>query len=117
MRDRVQEGAAERVGFLEREPTDRRCSDIATPTTGEPIPVSFIGLNGVGGLRHVAQPELADILDQFEESMLELLSLACAPTTPRPQSKWMRGDDVDSSTLRAAPAGNVPPVGQKPHLV
>jgi hypothetical protein len=29
----------------------------------------------------------------------------------------MRGDDVDSLTLGAAPAGDVESVGQKPHLV
>jgi hypothetical protein len=61
--------------------------------------------------------ELAGILDQFEEPLLEFVPLACAPTTPRPQSNRVRGDEVDSLTLRATPAGNVPSVGQKPDPV
>jgi hypothetical protein len=91
--------------------------DTAMPTTGEPIPLSGVGAHGVRGEPHAVQPELADILDQLEESMLELVSLACAPTTPCPQRKRMRGDDVDSLTLGAAPAGDMASVGQKPHLV
>jgi hypothetical protein len=63
------------------------------------------------------QLELAEIFDQVEELLLEFVSLACAPTTPRRQSKRMRGHEVDSLTLRAAPASDVQSVGQKPHLV
>jgi hypothetical protein len=87
------------------------------PTTGEPRPVSCIRTHGVRGLPRAVQLELAVIFDQFEKPMLELGSLAGAPTTPRPQSKRVRGDEVDSLTLGAAPAGDVQPVALKPHLV
>jgi hypothetical protein len=51
------------------------------------------------------------MLDEFEEPLLELRSLAGASTTPRPESERMRGDGVDSLTLGAAPAGDMPSVG------
>jgi hypothetical protein len=57
------------------------------------------------------QLELSGILDEFEKSMFEHLSLADALTTPRPESERMRGDGVDSLTLGAAPAGDMPSVG------
>jgi hypothetical protein len=61
--------------------------------------------------------QLADILDELEQSLLELRSLAGALTTPRPQRERMRGDGVDSPTFGAAPAGDMLSVGQEPQLV
>jgi hypothetical protein len=65
---------------------------------------------GVGALLEAVQLELSGILDELEESMLELRSLAGAPTRPRPERQRMRGDGVGSLTLGAAPAGDVPSV-------
>jgi hypothetical protein len=72
---------------------------------------------GVRALLEAVQLELSGILDELEEQMLELGSLAGAPTRPRPERERMRRDGIDSLTLGAAPAGDVPSVGQKPHLV
>jgi hypothetical protein len=74
--------------------------------------MSAIGISG-----HAGGYELRGALDELEKPMLELLSLASAPTTPRPQSKRMRRDDVDPLTLGTTPACDVPSVGQKPHPV
>jgi hypothetical protein len=50
------------------------------------------------------------MLDEFEESMLELLFVAGALTTPGPERERMRADGVDSLTLGAAPARDMPSV-------
>jgi hypothetical protein len=59
----------------------------------------------------VVQSTLSDIFDEFEESMFELLSVAGALTMPGPERERMRGDGVDSLTLGAAPACDMPSVG------
>jgi hypothetical protein len=76
-----------------------------------PIPVSCIGLCDVGAFPEAVQLKHSDILDELEKSMLELRSLAGALTAPCPESERVRGDGVDSLTLGAAPAGDMPPVG------
>ena len=73
--------------------------------------MSCIGACDLRVWSYHVQPELSDILDQFEHQMLELLSFAGALTTPRRESERIRGDGVDSLTLGAAPAGDMPSVG------
>ncbi len=83
----------------------------AVPTSAAPIPASCISVRHVSVLLQAVHLELSGILDEFEKSMFELLSLAGALTTPRPESERMRGDGVDSLTLGAVPAGDMPSVG------
>ena len=81
------------------------------PRSGAPMPVSCIGVCDIRWLPEAVQSELSDMLDEFVESMLELLFVAGALTTPGPERERMRGDGVDSLTLGAAPARDMPSVG------
>jgi hypothetical protein len=65
----------------------------------------------------ICDREISTTLDELEQAVRELLSLPSDPTTPGPERERMSRDGVDSLALGAAPPGDVPSVGQKPHLV
>ncbi|MDX6567075.1 MAG: hypothetical protein QOE10_2737, partial [Gaiellales bacterium] len=91
--------------------------DTAVPTSAAPVRVSCIRVCDVRVLPQAVQLERSDMLDEFEESLLELRSLAGALTKPRPERERMRGHGVDALTLGAAAARDMPSVGKEPHLV
>jgi hypothetical protein len=79
-------------------------------TGSAPVRVSCTRIWDVG-VGHVGEIELSAALDEPEEFVRELFSLASAPTRPRPEGERVRGHGIDPLTLGATPPGDVPSVG------